>query len=210
MAGGKTMGYGALIVLGAAVLGMLLAYVWFRPWIARWWRRRRVEAGVGIHAGEPVSAGLADVVGSPYRRVAVALDFSGRDAEILREVVRFLGANRPDIVLMHVVESASAGFLGPDSGDAETQQDAARLQAWAGELGALGFATTTQLGSGRPVPELARMVHEQGSDLVILGAHGHGFLKDLLLGTTADRLRHRVDAHVLVVAKRKLAGTPAA
>ena len=204
-AGGETMGYTALIVLVATLLTLLLVYVWCRPWVARWWRRRQIETRIGIHAGWDEPARLADWAGVPYQRVAVALDFSGRDAEILREVVRFMGANRPEIALIHVVESASASFLGPDSADAESQQDAARLQAWADEMGALGFATTTLLGSGRPVSELARLVHQYNADLVILGAHGHGFWKDLLLGTTADRLRHRVDAHVLVVAKRPAA-----
>jgi manganese transport protein len=50
------------------------------------------------------------------------------------------------------------------------------------------------------------MIGETRADLVILAAHGHGFVKDVLLGTTADRLRHRVDAHVLVVARRRAEG----
>ena len=193
----------ALVIPFAAALAALLMYVWLRPWIRRVWRRRQVVADVGIHAAGLQAAGLAGAIGTPYGHVAVALDFSGRDAEILREAVRFLGTNRPAVALMHVVESAPAGFHGADSGDAESQQDAARLEAWAAELRTLGFAATTHLGSGRPVPELVRLIGETHADLVILGAHGHGFIKDLLLGTTADRLRHRVDAHVLVVAKRK-------
>jgi len=205
---GWAAGEGAMGILGLAIpvavlLALLLLYVWLRPWVTRWWRQRQVRARVGIHAAEAAGAGLLDAVGEPYRRVAVALDFSGRDADILREAVRFLGCNRPAIDLMHVVESAPAGFHGPESGDTESRQDADRLEAGAGELRALGFEATARLGSGRPVPELARMVREAGADLVVLGAHGHGFVKDILLGTTADRLRHRVDAHVLVVAKRK-------
>ena len=202
-AGEGTMWIRALVIPVAAALMALLLYVWLRPWVRRWWRKRQVAADVGIHAEGVVAAGLAGAVGTPYRNVAIALDFSGRDAEVLREAVRFLGCNRPAVALMHVVESAPAGFHGADSGDAESQQDAARLEAWAAEFRTMGFEATTHLGSGRPVPELARMIGETRADLVILAAHGHGFVKDVLLGSTADRLRHRVDAHVLVVAKRR-------
>lgn len=200
-AGEGTVGFKVVAIPVLVVLIALLVYVWFRPWISRWWRRRQVLASVGIHQAGPSGPGLFDFPLAPYRRVAVALDFSGRDAAVLRETVRFLGTHRPEVALMHVVESAPAGFHGADSGDAESQQDAAQLQAWAAELRALGFTATTHLGAGRPVPELVRLIGEANADLVILGAHGHGFFKDLLLGSTADRLRHRVAAHVLVVAK---------
>jgi manganese transport protein len=64
----------------------------------------------------------------------------------------------------------------------------------------IGLATTTAFGEGDPVRELARLVNEFGADLVILGGHGHRGLKDLLYGTTANALRHRVEASVLVIA----------
>ena len=36
-------------------------------------------------------------------------------------------------------------------------------------------------------------------DLVIMGAHGHGGLKDLIFGTTIDPVRHDLDVPVLIV-----------
>ena len=59
----------------------------------------------------------------------------------------------------------------------------------------------TRLGVGKPVPELARLVGEFAPEVVVVGAHGHGFLKDLLFGTTADALRHRIAASIFVVGK---------
>ena len=137
-----------------------------------------------------------------YGKVAVALDFSGRDAAVLGETLRVLGDQRPELGLMHVVESATARFLGEESADAESQADAQRLEEYAAALRDLGFTVTPFLGQGKPVPELARMIGEFGADLVVLGAHGHRFLSDLIFGSTADALRHRVKASVLVVARR--------
>jgi manganese transport protein len=142
----------------------------------------------------------------PYGKVAIALDFSGRDADVIGSVLRFLGAQRPELALMHVVESAAARFLGGASGDVESRRDAERLEAYAAQLRSLGFPATVSMGAGKPVPELERMVKAFGAELLVVGAHGHRFLSDLVFGATADRLRHRVDATVLVVASRPEAG----
>ena len=39
------------------------------------------------------------------------------------------------------------------------------------------------------------------ADVVVMGAHGHTGLKDLIFGTTIDGVRHAVSAAVLVVAE---------
>ena len=139
----------------------------------------------------------------PYRRVSIALDFSGRDAEVLAETLRFLGDQRPELELIHVVESAGAKFLGKDSADAETVADAERLEALAAKLREMGFEAQARLGVGKRLRTLASLVNAFEPDLVVLGAHGHRFLLDLFLGSTADALRHRVKANVLVVGKGK-------
>ncbi|MEJ2422470.1 MAG: Nramp family divalent metal transporter [Acidobacteriota bacterium] len=186
------------------LLALLLAYITFKPWIAKILPARRTEAEPGVHAPADSLEELLKSYpeGRRYSRVAVALDFSGRDRRVLAETLRFLGDSRPDLALMHVTESAPARFLGKESGDIESQYDETRLKVYAEELRKLGFQVRTMLGSGKPVPELARMVESFGADLLVLGAHGHRFILDLFFGSTADALRHRVSASVLVVAKQ--------
>jgi manganese transport protein len=43
------------------------------------------------------------------------------------------------------------------------------------------------------------VANEERVDLIALSTHGHRFVKDLLLGATADRLRHLVQIPVLLV-----------
>ena len=133
--------------------------------------------------------------------MALALDFTGRERDIVRETMRFLGPTRPRLALIHVVESAGARFLGEDSADVESQADLRRLEAYAAELAQMGFEVECHVGAGKPVSELSRFVSEFGADLVVLGAHGHRFLSDLIYGSTADALRHRISCSVLVVGK---------
>lgn len=184
-----------LILLGVFHAGLLalFLYVSLKPVTA-------ISASlppVGVHA--PARPLVFEEEAVPYRKVAIALDFSGREEEILREAMRLFGAQRPELLLLHVVESASARFLGKEAADLESERDAERLEGYAEALRQKGFRASAHLGVGRPVPELQRLVQALEPDLVVLGAHGHRFLGDLLKGSTADALRHRVKASVLVV-----------
>ena len=44
-----------------------------------------------------------------------------------------------------------------------------------------------------------RYAKEINPDLVIMGAHGHGGLKDLIFGTTINPVRHHLDVPMLIV-----------
>lgn len=59
---------------------------------------------------------------------------------------------------------------------------------------------------GRPDEEIVE--EAAGHDLVVLAAHRHGLLRDLLEGTTAERVARYAGAPVIVVPERK--GAPAA
>jgi nucleotide-binding universal stress UspA family protein len=49
------------------------------------------------------------------------------------------------------------------------------------------------------VTEIVRWVAEHGCDLIAMSTHGHRLTSDLLLGTTASRVQHRVDVPVLLL-----------
>ncbi len=181
------------------LVGVLLVYVVAKPWVDRLERTKRPPAPIGVHA--PARRPRLEEAPVPYRKVAVAMDFSGREETVLREAIRLFQGAKPHLALIHVVESAGARFLGKESADVESQKDAERLEVFAQALRELGFEVSSHLGVGKPVPELARIVNELDPDLVILGAHGHRFLSDLVHGSTADALRHRVKASVLVVGR---------
>jgi nucleotide-binding universal stress UspA family protein len=47
--------------------------------------------------------------------------------------------------------------------------------------------------------EIIRQGREEAADLILVGAHGADFIKDLLLGTTAEKIVRKGDRSVLVV-----------
>ncbi len=188
------------LVPAGFLAGLFLLYVAVKPWLTRLLLR---PADVRVDVHEP-EADLGQALrpagsGAPFQKVAVALDFSGRDAEILRETLRVIGGQSCEIALMHVTESAPARFMGRDAGDLESKRDLDRLEAYAKSLRSAGFAVKTLVGQGKPVTELTRMIRDFGADLVVVGAHGHRFWLDLFFGSTADKLRHQIKASVLVV-----------
>lgn len=178
-----------------AALALLLLYITLHPWLQR---RERVGRLKEIHfpwAGAPVEVAPLQ----PYRRVAIALDFSGGEDRLLAEALRVTTTDQARLILLHVVESPAARALGSDAADREMQADRERLEELAARMRRLGVHAEWRLGAGDPVSELARMINELDPDLVILGGHGHAGVSDLVHGTTADRLRHRVRASVLIV-----------
>ena len=198
----RTQGANSMTIIAVyAVLGallMLLLYVTFKPLIDRLTGQSRKPDLRAIHA--PLSIALDSTTApAPFERVAIALDFSGRQSELLAGALRALGSARPHLTLLHVTESPVARAFGRVAADAETVDDAERLETYAIALRQHGFAVDARLGSGDQVRELARLVAECRAELVILGGHGHRGLWDWLYGTTADKLRHRVAASVLVV-----------
>jgi nucleotide-binding universal stress UspA family protein len=46
-------------------------------------------------------------------------------------------------------------------------------------------------------------VRTRGCDLVAMSTHGHRFISDMLYGSPAESVRHRVDVPVLLLKARK-------
>ncbi len=183
----------------SVLLAGLLVYITVQPWLQRSLGRIGQLREGRIHTA-PQIPHTEIPRPRPYRRVAVALDFSGGEERLLTEALRVIGSDQhTQLVLLHVVESAVARVLGPEAADREMQTDRRWLERLARQLQEMGLHADWRIGAGDPVSELARMVNELEADLVILGGHGHRGLSDLIHGTTAEGLRHRVRASVLVV-----------
>jgi nucleotide-binding universal stress UspA family protein len=81
----------------------------------------------------------------------------------------------------------------------EMKTDRDYLDRLQGELEGRGLKVETRLAMGDPADELVRVSEEQGVDLIAMSTHGHRFVKDVLLGATADKVRHLVKVPVLLL-----------
>jgi len=57
--------------------------------------------------------------------------------------------------------------------------------------------------SSDPRREIVKYAREIHADLLVMGAHGHGVLKDLIFGDTINPVRHALKIPILVVRSAK-------
>jgi manganese transport protein len=134
----------------------------------------------------------------PISRIAVALDFSENDENLIANALSQGGMNAV-YVLLHIVESASAKYLGSDTDDEETRIDKERLINYQTQLQKLGYKVSIYIGYRNRIKEIVRIVTETNSQMLVLGAHRHTGIKDYLFGETIDVVRHQLNIPVLIV-----------
>ncbi len=179
----------------SVALGLLLLYLLAEPYL-RGRTRKGAPGEPGVHGGGEIPA---LELSPPFRKVGAALDFGPTDREVLSRAAAMASASGGRLVLVHVVESAASRALGLDAGDRESVEDLERLQRHAIDLGKFDVDAEAVLGYGDPVRAIAEIVRERGIDLLVVGAHGHRGLADVVHGSTINELRHRLEIAVLVV-----------
>ncbi len=132
------------------------------------------------------------------QNIAVLVDFSDADQVALNHAFE-LGGTDARYTLIHVVETVGAMMYGDDIEDHETTMDEELLREYEGLLTNKGYVVTTQLGFGKPHRTIPAMVEAGHYDILVMGTHGHTGFKDILFGTTVDKLRHRIRIPLFIV-----------
>ena len=134
-----------------------------------------------------------------YRTILVTLDGTSSDRAIIEHVKELAKLAQGRVVLLHVADGWAARTYGSDAVSLEITQDTAYLKSVRSEFQAAGVSAEAELAFGDPVTEIVKWVRKQGCDLVAMSTHGHRFLADLFLGTTASRVQHSVSVPVLLL-----------
>lgn len=183
------------VVPVCAAAGFLLLYITFKPVFDR---RAAREGQVPHGSARQLEVGSAPV----YERIAITLDFSAIDDLAIQSALA-QGGTHAQYVLLHVVETAGAMMYGSDISDHESHKDRLSLENYRDQLLARGYRVEAKVGYGNPRRRIPAMVADFNADLLVMGAHGHEFFKDLIFGTTVDTVRHRVKIPVLIVRGEK-------
>jgi manganese transport protein len=154
--------------------------------------------GISVRVHKDVQPLFETMAAPLYTKVAVAIDFSERDDRVLTHAMAY-GESGASVVLIHIVESASAKVLEEESDDFETQKDKENLESYAEQLRKKDIEVKICLGFRNRTKEIARLVKESEADLLIIGAHGHKGIKDLFYGETIEAVRHQLKIPVLIV-----------
>jgi nucleotide-binding universal stress UspA family protein len=139
---------------------------------------------------------------SMYDTILVTLDGTPSDRAIIDHIKQLAKLAHSRLVLLHVADGWAARTYGPDAVSSEIAEDTAYLQQVRTEFQALDISAETELAYGDPASEIIKWVEQKGCDLVAMSTHGHRFLADLFLGTTASRVQHRIRVPVLLLRAR--------
>lgn len=144
---------------------------------------------------------------NPIRRILAATDLSGPSRHAVDRAVRLADETGARLAALHVVGQGAVDglrrMLGEDTPEVEARiLDEARgaLDRLLAELVATrSVSAEARVAVGVVVGEIVAQAEAEAADLLVLGARGEGFLRHLLLGTTAERLLRKTNRPVLLV-----------
>ena len=135
---------------------------------------------------------------APIDRIAIAVDFSAGDANLIKSAIAQAHTGT-ELILIHVVESVTASYFEEISDDEESRKDRERLTQYAETLSQNGYKVNFVLGYKNRVKEIVRIVNLTDAQLLVMGAHHHYGWKDYFFGETIESVRHKVKIPVLIV-----------
>jgi manganese transport protein len=186
--------YAVVIPLIIFITGLLL-YVFVRPLLFK-------HKDDHVYVPHGIASAITELEAIKYRHIGVTIDFSKNDTEAIRHAI-MQGGKHASYTLIHVVETAGARYYGDEVMDMETQSDVDNINKYAEAIQKLGYKAGTEIGYGAPSSSIAQIVKESKMDFLVMGSHGHKVLKDLIYGTTVNRVRHMVNVPVLIVKSQR-------
>ena len=159
----------------------------------------------GMSRLAPTVAGREGVM-FRFQNILVAVDFSQTSDDAVAAAAELSRTYHAQVHLLHVVPNVNIPYaIEPfafDFGAYMRQSiDAAgkQLMEVAGRHPIERALLTTAVLSGVAATEIVSYAEEHAIDLIVLGAHGHGFIDRLLIGSVAERVARHAPCSVLMV-----------
>jgi len=180
-----------LVIPAAIFIALLLIYIFLYPFFAK-----RLEERSNVPHGNALQ--IESVERIEYTRIGITVDFSKNDRTTIRHAL-IQGGKDATYYLIHIVETAVAAYHGNSAMDHETKRDADNVEKYCENLQALGYTALACIGFGAKTKAIAEITETNRLELLVMGAHGHKGIKDVILGTTVNAVRHKVSIPVLIV-----------
>ena len=180
-----------LLILSILFFFALLLYIIIFPMI----QSKKKQERTALHGA---AVELDWTKAAPIDRIAIAVDFTVGDANLIKSAISQAHAGT-ELILIHVVESVTASYFQEISDDEESRKDKERLELYAATLSEKGYQVQYVVGYKNRVKEIVRIVHATDAQLLVMGAHHHYGWKDYFFGETIESVRHKVKIPVLIV-----------
>jgi manganese transport protein len=139
-----------------------------------------------------------------YRRILVPLDHTDRDRLAISHAAALAQSHGAKIFLLHVEEGVTSQVYGQDASTAEVEAGKEYLEGIVQGLKARGIETESVIRhSNTPRAEIVRLAQAIRPDMLVMGAHGHSGIRDLIYGATINAVRHALESPILIVREGK-------
>lgn len=142
---------------------------------------------------------------TPFEHVFVATDFSAGAARAIARAGRLPLDEGGRVTVAHVL---SDRIPKKARGDAEKlarrrlERLSKGLSKAAAAQGRRDIEFSSELCQGQPYVEIIRRARSLGADVIVIGRHGRRPVRDMLIGSTAERVIRAGDLPMLVVSRR--------
>ena len=136
-----------------------------------------------------------------YKQILIPLENSAADHTIINHIRALARLLKSGLVLVHVADGYAARLqneLNLEDSE-EIKNDQRYLEQIKEGLVKEGFNVKTYLVQGEPADEILSIAQKENCDLIAMSTHGHRFLKDFILGSVAENIRHRTDIPILMI-----------
>jgi nucleotide-binding universal stress UspA family protein len=136
-----------------------------------------------------------------YERILVPLENSAYDAAIVRHVCALARVTGARVLLIHVADGWVARNIEQLKlrESEEMRNDRAYLDRITARLCEDGIDAEAILAAGDPATEITEAARREKCDLIAMATHGHGFVKDVVLGSVVYEVRHLSPVPILLV-----------
>lgn len=136
---------------------------------------------------------------APFRSIVVATDFTIGARDALERAAQLPLARGARVSLLHVFPRKLADRRALATLQRRVDDAARRFAARAESAGHSELEVTGVLAKGQPFVEILRQARRRKADLIVVGRHGRRVFRDLVMGSTAQRMVRQSEIPVLVV-----------
>ena len=140
-----------------------------------------------------------------YQKILIPVDFSDCSRKAFYVGVKYSRVFDADAVVLHVGNLAGGiDAIAGSAEDLERLEEGVRRrldEMW--EKGGIAEVdrrrVTVEIRGGKPWVEIVKYAEEHGVDLIVMGTHGAPGIRQMLIGSQAERVVRRAPCHVLTI-----------
>ena len=146
------------------------------------------------------------------KKILYATDLSKNSAYAFYYAVDMAKKHDAEIIILHTIEPLPASAFGTSTGKAEHSQQEVSMEVIRNRirkfcekveeknsLACVTLVTKILVQVGYPPEEILKAADEEGCDLIVLGSHGKGFLRQTFLGSVSGSVLARTRKPVFIV-----------